>query len=498
MGCQTRPSRVYWKHLFCMSDAIQKITPLTQVLQDEADFDARRKSRSRYTLLGNVDHPRRILIHGAAFVITTDRVNKVKVVPHQSIYIVDGIIKEVFPVSKKSIPINKIDVLYDGSKRGGIVVTPGFVNCHTHPPMYMLRSSMTLDKGNVVDQVAKMAKLEAKMNANDFYLGALGDFTEEQKNGITTTLTHYATFQPIDDAARATKHRVINAVSAVSNSHPENTPAMVEKILKNRKSYFTTPAISIHYVHKATPAQLKKISQIVKKHKVLFTLHAAESEEYVQSAVEKFGERTIGTLVKYGLAGPQTVISHAVHLSPEEIRLIKKYKIGVVHLPTSNKLHKSGEFNYPEFVRAKADGQIALGTDSVISKNSLDLLSEALQARIMHIDRHRITYEDLFRMMTSQGAEVLGLKNVGKILPGYRADLAFWKLKDRGFLPYNETKPVSLIGNMITHGGRNIRDLMINGEFIISNRMHNLVNESELMMSLQGAHMKLRKRLDKK
>jgi len=100
-------------------------------------------------------------------------------------------------------------------------------------------------------------------------------------------------------------------------------------------------------------------------------------------------------------------------------------------------------------------------------------------------------------MITSQAAQILRLKRVGKILPGYRADLAFWKLKDRGFLPYNEDKPVSLVGNMITHGGRNVRDLMINGEFIISNRYHNLINESQLLMSLQEAHMDLRKRIER-
>ena len=63
-------------------------------------------------------------------------------------------------------------------------------------------------------------------------------------------------------------------------------------------------------------------------------------------------------------------------------------------------------------------------------------------------------------------------------------------------MPYNESKPVSLVGNMITHGGRNIRDLMINGNFVISNRVHNLVDESQLMIELQDAHTKLRKRIN--
>src|SRR3989344_5636956 len=471
---------------------------LEQCLEEEYHkYDAQsRQVRSRYSII-NPKNLGRVLVHGVRFLITIDDKDKLQVKPNYSIYIVNGIIKDVFPTRKKKIPQNKIDLLYDASKRGGVVVTPGLVNSHAHPPMYLLRSSMTLDKGDIRDQVKKMAKLEAKMTDHDFFLGAVGDFAEEQKNGITTTFSHYATFKPIDVAARVTRHNDINAVSAVSNSPPENTPALVEKILKNRKKYYTTPAISIHCLHKATPVQLAKIRELVKKYKTLFTLHAAESEEWVQESVKKFGLRTMPALIKFGLANSSTVLSHCVHFTDEEIKLVKKHHVGVIHLPTSNKLHKSGEFRYPEFVKFKADTQICLGTDSVISKNSLDLLSEALQTRIMPLDRHRVLYEDLFRMMTSQAAAVLKLGKVGKILPGYRADLAFWKLKDRGFLPYDQNKPLNLVGNMITHGGHNIRDLMINGEFVVSNRMHNLVDESQLLLELQDAHMALRKRFGK-
>lgn len=470
---------------------------LAECLEEEYhkyDISAR-KTRSRYTVLAHPQNIKKILIHGIRFIITIDEKDKLQVLPNHSIYIISGIIKEVFPTNKKSIPENKIDLIYDASKRGGIVVTPGFINAHSHPPMYLLRSSMTLDKGNVVDQVNRMAELEAKMTAKDFLLGAIGDFTEEQKNGITTTFSHYATFEPIEKAAKLTKQNVINAVSAASNTHPENSPALVEKILKKRNKYFSKPAIAIHYLHKPTLTQLKKIKELMKKYKVLLTMHSAETENWVQESVKKFGKRTVEALIDLGLANSNTILSHAVHLSDEEIKLVKKYKIGIVHLPTSNKLHKSGEFRYPEFVKFKADGRICLGTDSVISKNSLDLLSEALQTRITHLDKYRVLYEDLFKMITSQAAEILKLGKVGRIQPGYRADLAFWKLKDRGFLPYNEKKPVSLVGNMITHGGRNIRDLMINGEFIISNRMHNLIDESQLLLELQQAHMELRKRI---
>ncbi len=101
-------------------------------------------------------------------------------------------------------------------------------------------------------------------------------------------------------------------------------------------------------------------------------------------------------------------------------------------------------------------------------------------------------------MMTMYGAEMLHKKDRGRILPGFRADLAFWKVRDRGFIPYDENNPVTLIGNMITHGGRNVRDLMINGEFVISNRVHNMIDETELLNKIQEHHQALRKRAPKK
>lgn len=480
-----------------MNQIVKKGHTLRDALREEVDYDVKRRNRSRYTVLGQPKKIKRILVHGAAFVITTDGNNNLKVLPDRSVYIVDGKIKEVFPVNKKSIPINKIDLIYDASKRSGIVVTPGFINAHAHPPMYLLRSSLTLDKGNIVDQVKKMAILEAKMNDDDYFLGAVGDFTEEQKYGITTTLSHYGVFEPIDKAAKITNQRVINALSVASNTHPKNSPEMVEMILKNRKKYYTQPAIAMHYLHRASPEKIKKIRALIKKYKVLITMHSAETEEWVEMCVKKFGKRPIEALVDLGLANSNLILSHSVHVTDKEIKLIKKYKIGIVHLPTSNKLHRSGEFKYPLFVKYKADKQICLGTDSVVSKNSLDLLSEALQTRIMHQETHRVLYEDLFKMMTSQAAQILKLPKLGRIAPGYRADLAFWKLRDRGFMPYNEARPLSLVGNMITHGGRNIRDLMIEGEFVISNRVHSLIDESQLMTELQQAHMKLRRRLDK-
>ncbi len=457
------------------------------------------EKHSRYTHLRETSRPRTIVIHKPKFIITADKNGEVQVMKDKSISIQDGVIVDVFDPEKKAIDLNTVDLFFDGSKRGGLAITPGFINMHAHPPMYLLRSSLMLEKGeNLEKSLRDMFRFESKMKHEDFYVSTIGDLTEEQKNGITTTLSHYAVFDPIEEAAKMVRHNVVNAISAVSNSHPENTPASVEKLLKKRDNYYTQIAIAIHTLHQAQPAVLKKVAALVKNYRTLFTTHVAETQASVARNLHVHGDLTIPTLKRYGLANSRTIMSHCVHLTEPEIAMVAKYNMGVVHLPTSNKLHRSGEFQYPLFVKYKATDRVALGTDSVISKNSLDILSEALQTRIMHQEKYVVYYEELFKMMTCNAADILHMKDRGRILPGYRADLAFWKVRDRGFIPYDENSPATIIGNMITHGGRNVRDLMINGEFVISNRRHNLVNETRLLDELQAHHQQLRKRVPQK
>jgi len=98
-------------------------------------------------------------------------------------------------------------------------------------------------------------------------------------------------------------------------------------------------------------------------------------------------------------------------------------------------------------------------------------------------------------MMTANGARVLNMKDRGKIIAGHKADICFWKLKDRGCIPYDKDNPVTLLGNIITHGGRYVRDLMINGKFVIKDRKHVLIDESKLLEEIQKAHISIRKRI---
>lgn len=468
------------------------------------DFRGRRKNRSRYSLLNeDTKEPKNILVQGVKYLISTNEKEEVEVKENQSIVIKDGEITQIVSADQeKDINLNDIDLIYNASKRGGLVVTPGFINAHAHPPMYMLRSAMIVrgEEGSIDVALKNAIKHERQMNNEDLFYSTVAEFTEEQKMGITTTLSHYHTPQATFNAAVKTQHRLIDAISIASGTDPSATPEKAEEYITsfNKESFSekdpVIPAISLHYVFRADWEILEKAKKLIEKYGITFTMHLGESEMDIQETIKKFGMRPVEVLNKAGLLGKNLILSHAVHLTVEEIKLLAEKKVGIVHLPTSNLIHKSGRLAFNYFHEHGLDKYTALGTDSVMSKNRLDLITEALQARVMHQDSKVVSYADLFKMITSNGANILGLTKLGKILPGYRADLSFWKLRDRGFIPYDQNDPQTLIGNMITFGGRNIRDLMINGRFVISNRVHNHIDETALLKRIQELHTNLRKR----
>ncbi len=453
---------------------------------------SKNNEHSRYQI--NNGSGKKILIKNIPFLFTCDETEKLRAWQNQSIVIENGVIQNVNEANK--IKEENFDIIYDAGKRGGTVVTPGFINTHAHPPMYLMRSAMMLDEGEGIDEaIATMPKWERAMNDEDFTISTVGDLSEQQKYGITTTLSHYGVFHPIEDAAKITSHNVINALSAVSNTHPENSPELIKELLPQTKNTHSKLAISLHYPHKATGETLNQIKELVDEYNLLFTCHFAESEHVVKNCREKHGLSEIEFLEKHGLLNKNTILSHVIYVNGKEIKKLIKNKVGISHLPTSNTIHKSGIFPFWKFYDNGGRKFLTLGTDGVVSKSRLDLLTEAYQTRLTHLYDRTVKFSSLFKMMTVNATRALNMPDRGRIIKGQKADLVFWKLRDRGTMPYDENEPMTILGNIITHGGRVVRDLMINGKFVIKNRRHQLIDESKLLSELQEHHMEMRKRV---
>jgi cytosine/adenosine deaminase-related metal-dependent hydrolase len=125
------------------------------------------------------------------------------------------------------------------------------------------------------------------------------------------------------------------------------------------------------------------------------------------------GKSPVAFADEIGALAPHVACVHLTDARGEELALVARRAAAVVFCPRSN-LFIEGKL--PPLLGARAAGILpALGTDSLASNASLDVLSEARAL----LDRFpTMPAQDLVRMATWEGARVLGRRDIGRIAPG--------------------------------------------------------------------------------
>ena len=92
-------------------------------------------------------------------------------------------------------------------------------------------------------------------------------------------------------------------------------------------------------------------------------------------------------------------------------------------------------------------------------------------------------------MITSGSAKTLSFDDkIGKLLPGYHADIIFFDLKNINFIPLNN--PINQIVN--SEDGSSVESIMVNGRFIRLNRKFTKIDYKKLCYDAQKATERLR------
>jgi aminodeoxyfutalosine deaminase len=136
-----------------------------------------------------------------------------------------------------------------------------------------------------------------------------------------------------------------------------------------------------------------------------------------------------GYLDKIGALGPDVHAAHCVHCDGADREILRARGVSVALCVRSNRILQAGE---PPVAAYLDEGSpFGIGTDSLASSPSLDLLEEAAALRDLARDQgYRGDDLDrrIFEAATLGGADAMGLADVGRIEPGARADLAVFSL----------------------------------------------------------------------
>jgi cytosine/adenosine deaminase-related metal-dependent hydrolase len=121
-----------------------------------------------------------------------------------------------------------------------------------------------------------------------------------------------------------------------------------------------------------------------------------------------------------GVLHEHLVAAHGVQVDAVDRALLAKRGVHVVLCPRSNASLGVGTADVPALQAAGV--RLALGSDSLASAPSLDVLDDAVLLRRQFPE---LAPAAILRMATLGGAEALGFTELGAIAPGRRAALAF-------------------------------------------------------------------------
>ena len=93
------------------------------------------------------------------------------------------------------------------------------------------------------------------------------------------------------------------------------------------------------------------------------------------------GISTIRYLHERGIMGTRPLLAHCVNVDEADLELIKVAGAGVAHCPKSNAKLRHGRAPFRRFIQAGIN--VGLGSDSVASNNTCDILEEARFAALL-------------------------------------------------------------------------------------------------------------------
>ena len=365
------------------------------------------------------------------------------------------------------------------------VVIPGLINGHTHVPMTLFRG--LADDLDLQEWLTKyIFPAEAKNVTEDFVrVGTRLGLAEMIRSGTTTYCDMYYFEDAIaDETFKAGMRGVLGETvidfPVADNKTNAEAMAYVERFVKKwQGNALIVPAIAPHAPYTVSEDHLKAIRAFSDRTGVPIVTHISETKREVDDSLKAKGASPIDYLNRIGFLNNRVIAAHVVWPTEEELTLLKKLGVGIVHNPQSNMKLASGVAPVPEML--KQDLPVGLGTDGAASNNDLNLWEEMDTAAKLHKlisrDPKVLTAAEAFEMATIRGARALHLeKEIGSIEKGKRADLVIVDLDDLNQTPY-----YNIYSDLVyaTKAG-DVRTVIIEGRIVMRDRRLLTLNEETI------------------
>src|SRR4051812_40930497 len=300
------------------------------------------------------------------------------------------------------------------------VTLPGLANAHSHAFQRALRGRTQRGGGSFWTWREDMYALAATLTPDRTYELALGTYTEMRRAGITTVgefdYVHHS--EALIAAAKEAGLRLTLLDACYLAGGFDKPPNATQQRFSDgdadkwaeRVSHIKGAKVgaAIHSVRAVPRDQLATVVEFARGRPLHF--HVSEQRAENEACLAQHGLTPVQLLAEAGALGPDSTAVHATHLHPQD----DLGETTICMCPTTERDLADGI--------GDAGPRLALGSDS---HAVIDLFEEAraveLNLRLKTERRGHFKAADLLRAATTHAC--LGWDDVGRIAPGYQADL---------------------------------------------------------------------------
>lgn len=344
----------------------------------------------------------------------------------------------------------------------GNVLMPGFKNAHTHSGMTVFRS--LADDLNLQDWLNTMIfPREAKMTGEDCYYLTKLAILEYLTSGVTAIGDMYLTPETIADACEEMGMRCV-LVSGLNKFGPA-VSVMEERYHNlNNKSKLISYKMGVHAEYTCSKELLTEVSKLIHQYKAPLYVHMSETATEVAECMERYQMTPPALFESLGLFDFGGTIYHGVHVTEEDMDILKKHHIHVVTNPASNAKLASGIAPITQYLQKEIP--LSIGTDGPSSNNCLDMFREMFLvtalAKLKENDPKAVDAMEVLKMATVNGAIGMQLNDCDVLAEGKMADIIMIDLHQPNMQPLH-----NIPKNIVYSGSKmNVKMTMIGGKIL--------------------------------
>jgi 5-methylthioadenosine/S-adenosylhomocysteine deaminase len=405
------------------------------------------------------------------------------------------------------------------------LLIPGLISAHTH-------SHGALNRGAVDDKVSLEmfltgagASTRARAT-NDKYLSAALSAAEMIRKGCTACFDLSVEFlgpsregiSAVASAYRDAGMRAVVAPMIADRTIYQALPGLLEALPENfRVQYAKLSAAPIEQTLSACGAIVKywefdrrwirpalgptiplhcsdrflmECARLAGEHGIPIQTHLAESRAQAALGLTRYGKSLVEHLEKLGFLSERLSAAHAIWLDDDDLARLGQSGVRVAHNPSSNLRLGSGVAPVRKMLNNGI--VVGVGTDASNTSDGQNMFEATRLAsylsRIDGFDSDEwLSAGEAFHLATEGSAKVLGFDKIGKLAPGYEADIAFLRLDSPHFVPLRSP----LIQMVFGENGASVQTVMIGGRIVFRDGRLLTLDENVLRREAEEAASRL-------